>query len=259
MIDIHCHVLPGIDDGPDDLACALAMGRAAVEAHISTVVATPHLRADFPNVKIDEISDRCAALATCFANEGINLEVVPGGEVSLSWAMEASDDALRQASYGQAGRYLLIETPLSGATGLPLLLSQVASRGYSVVLAHPERSNELQHSPETLKLLVESGIILQVNADALLGNPRRSRTAKLALALCDAGLARVVASDGHRGQEWRPVGQLAYARAALVGRSGLATADAMCCDVPAAIVAAESLPPPMSVHPRGGFPRVWRR
>ncbi len=78
-----------------------------MEAGIATVAATPHLRADFPLVKVDEIADRCDELQDELHRLGIRLSVVPAGEVSIGWALEASDDALRQASYGQRGTDVL--------------------------------------------------------------------------------------------------------------------------------------------------------
>ncbi len=76
MTDIHCHILPGIDDGPPDMPTSIEMARAAVESGISTIAATPHLRADFPNVKVDEIGDRVQELRDGIAAEGIELEIV---------------------------------------------------------------------------------------------------------------------------------------------------------------------------------------
>ena len=151
MIDIHCHILPGIDDGPSDLAGSLEMARAAAAAGITTAVATPHLRADFPKVRVDEVADRCAELREAIRSAGIELELVPGGEVSLSWALDATDDRLRLASYGQRGTDLLIETPSIGGPMLPQMLSQIASRGYRVVLAHPERLQDFQDDPAVVE------------------------------------------------------------------------------------------------------------
>jgi protein-tyrosine phosphatase len=260
MIDIHCHILPGIDDGPKDLDGSLEMARAAVSAGISTVVATPHLRADFPEVRIDEIADRCDELNGALAQQGIALEVVPGGEVGLSWALEADDGTLARASYGQHGKDILIETPTVGGPMLPTLLSQVAARGYRVILAHPERLSDLRDHPDLVDRLVERDIRLQVNADGLVANPRKSPIAKAAQTFCRAGLITAVASDGHRGVNWRPITALADAREAISTLAAPEAVDQLLEAAPAAILAGERLPYVMRAE--GAERRVklpWRR
>jgi protein-tyrosine phosphatase len=260
MIDIHCHILPGIDDGPKDLASSVVMARAAQGAGITTVVATPHLRADFPEVKIDEIADRVEELRRAIAEEGIELELIPGGEVGLSWALEADDATLQRASYGQHGKDILIETPTVGGPMLPSLISQVAARGYRVILAHPERLADLRDDADLVDRLVERGVRLQVNADGLVSNPRKSQSAKAAQAFCKAGLITAVASDAHRGLEWRPITGLADARAAIAGLVGPAAVDQFLETTPAAIIAGRPLPPVSRAEPAAGRMKLpWRR
>src|SRR6516165_5195396 len=101
MVDIHSHVLPGIDDGAPDVDEAVAMARAAAGAGTATLVATPHVRADFPGVHVDELADRCEQLRDAIAQAGVELEIVCGAEVSLAWALDAGDAELRMASYAQ--------------------------------------------------------------------------------------------------------------------------------------------------------------
>jgi len=241
-IDIHAHVLPGIDDGPSDLDGSLAMLRAAAQSGTTVLVATPHLRADFPDVHVHELADRCADLRERIAGEGLGLELLCGGETTLTWALDASDADLTAASIGQRGTDLLIETPSTSSAGLEMLLYQVRLRGFRITLAHPERSRDFQHDLAPLARLVDQGILLQVNADSILGNPRRSQTARLAEDLCRTGLAHVIASDGHRGSSWRPVTRLAEAARAAGGLVGPDRACWMTSDVPGAIVAGETLP-----------------
>jgi protein-tyrosine phosphatase len=139
---------------------------------------------------------------------------------------------------------------------LEQLLFQVRARGLRVTLAHPERSGAFKANPETLTRLFEQGVLLQVNAQALLA-PRRSTTRRLAEDLCRDGLAHVLASDGHRGHEWRPVSELAEGVKALSALVGTERARWMARDAPAAIVEGADLPEPPPVHSaRRGF---WRR
>jgi protein-tyrosine phosphatase len=255
-VDIHAHVLYGIDDGPADRADAEAMLRTAARSGTATIAATPHLRSDFPDVQVEELAARADELRAWIADEGLEIELVNGGEVGLVWALDADDDSLRLASYGQLGSDLLIETPTT-IVGIEALLYQVRTRGYRVTLAHPERSREFQRDPSVLEALVERGILLQVNADAVCGDARRSPTARLAQGLCTDGLAHALASDSHRAAEWRPVSVMPYAVAAAAELVGAQRAEWMAVDCPAAIVAGQPLPaPPPIVAPQR---RRWSR
>src|SRR5579884_773399 len=202
-VDIHAHLLPGIDDGPEDLPTALQMARAAASAGTEVLCATPHLRYDFPGVDIAQIAERARAVQEEISDQGIPLRIVAGAETSLTWAIEASDDDLRLATYGQRGSDLLVETPDDVSTAEQLLY-RVRVRGVRVTLAHPERSRTWQADASPLRRLSEQGVLLQVNAGALLA-PRQSRTRRLAEWCCREGLAQALASDGHRGTDWRPV------------------------------------------------------
>jgi protein-tyrosine phosphatase len=247
FVDIHAHPLPGIDDGPGNLADALAFVRAAADSGIGTLAATPHLRADFPDVRLGQLAERVQALREEVEREWIAVRLVVGAEVSLVWAVEASDDELTQASYGQRGKDILIETPEVSVASLPQLLYGPRSRGFRVTLAHPERSPEFQKDPSQLEELVRQGVLLQVDAAALLGRGR-SPSQRLAARLCRDGLAHVIASDGHRAAGWRPVTALADAVGTVSAIVGPARAQWMVCAAPAAILAGVPLPDPPPVE-----------
>jgi protein-tyrosine phosphatase len=251
FVDIHAHVLPGIDDGPKNLGDALALLRAAAGCGITTLAATPHVRSDFPEVRLEELAARVQALREEAERESIGVRIVGGAEVSLVWAVEASDDELVLASYGQRGKDLLIETPASAVAGLGQLLYRPRSRGLRVTLAHPERSPEFQRDPSQLEELVRQGILLQIDATALLA-PRRSPARRLATRLCRDGLAHVIASDGHRAASWRPVTALADAVGVASEIVGPIRAQWMVCVTPAAILAGVALPNPPPVDREGG-------
>lgn len=251
LVDIHAHLLPGIDDGPGELSGSLTMARAALASGTTRMAATPHLRPDFPDVQVGEIAGRVEVLRRELSLAGVELEVVSGAEVSLLWALDASEDDLRLASYAQRGSDLLVETP-DDVSMLEQLLYQIRRHGYRVTLAHPERNPWFAQSPDRLARLAEQGVLLQVNADALLA-PRHSRIRKLAERLCREGLAHVIASDGHRGEEWRPVRRLAAGFEALSGLVGGERAAWMAREVPAAILDGQPLPPEPEVRPSGGL------
>jgi protein-tyrosine phosphatase len=246
VIDLHCHILPGIDDGPATIAHSLELARELAAAGVRTVAATPHLRDDHPAVRAAEIADRCEELQRSLAAAGIDLEVMPGAEVDLVRALESTDEELRLASFGQRGKDLLLEAPYGPLpTSFEEQVFMLSVRGYRILLAHPERNPSLQRDPERVSDLVRRGVLLQVTAQALLPRPLASRSRELARSLVAGGMAHVLASDAHGSSgRGRLSAGVAEARA-LVG----AYADWMVEEAPAAILAGEALPAPPATPP----------
>ena len=262
MIDLHSHLLPGIDDGAPDVEHSLDLARVAAEQGTRVLAATPHLRADFPDVHPDELGTRCDEVRAAIDEAGIELEVVQGGEAGVMWAVNASDDDLRAGSYGAGGTDLLVETPYGPLNDtFEQLLFTLPERGYRLLLAHPENNPTFQRSPERLHEIVERGVLLQVTARSLIRADRKKGPRPLAESLVRDGLAHVLASDAHSAHQLRPpvLGAGAAAAAELVGEK---RARWMVEDVPAAILAGEPLPeaPPAElVERRGGLLARFRR
>jgi protein-tyrosine phosphatase len=247
MIDLHSHVLAGIDDGPATMEGSVALAVEAENQGIEVLAATPHVRADHPLVRLDELAARCDELRRNLPSQ-IGLEIVPGAEVDLLWAQTASDEELRLASYAQQGQTLLVETPYG-----PLpprfddLMFILTVRGYRLVLAHPERNPTFQSDPKRLIELVGRGVVIQITAQALLA-PRRSQSRRMATALIREGLADVLASDAHSAVSPRPpLLAEAYAVASTIDAR---QARLMVEDAPAAILAGEPLPQQPKRQPR---------
>jgi protein-tyrosine phosphatase len=241
VIDLHAHVLPGIDDGPDDEEDALALVEEAAAQGIRVIAATPHLRHDFPGVRPAALEASCAALQARVPAEW-GIRIVSGGEADLTWALASDPERLRLASYRGRGTDLLVETPYGELTaGFEVGLHELRARGYRVLLAHPELNPTLQKHPERLQALTAEGVLVQITATSLLHEARRSRRAGLARALVRDGLAHVIASDAHSGRGWRP-SRLADGVAAAHELAG-ARAQWMVTVAPAAILAGTPLPP----------------
>lgn len=239
MIDLHTHILPGVDDGPRDLTGSLTMAEVAQANGIRVLVATPHIREDHPRVRPDEIAAMARAVDAELSAHGIDVRVVPGGELAITRAVDMSDDELRLVTLGGNGFDLLLETP-HGA--LPSVFEPVAldliRRGFRVTLAHPELSRDVQRRPEILRRLVDAGALVQLTASSL-ATARWSRRGALARRALKEGLVHVIASDAH-SSTWRPPD---LSPAAALGRLGTWLTDA----VPRAILAGAELPAP----PRG--------
>lgn len=251
MIDLHAHVLAGIDDGPPDLASALALARAAAAAGTRTIAATPHVSTHYPT-RPDQIAAGLADLRAAIADAGIDLDVVPGAEVAASAVAELDDDGLRALALG-GGDYLLLESPLSSAAGdIAPAVRRVERAGLRVLLAHPERAPAFQRDPARLAALVAGGVRTSVTASALtgrFGRPARS----LAKRMLSEGMAHTIASDAHDLERRPPElrAHLADLDPALVELLTLAA--------PAAVLAGEPLPLPPLPPSRGrGMFRRWR-
>lgn len=204
MIDLHCHLLPGIDDGPSTMDDTLRMAEAAVAAGTTTMVCTPHVAANFRNDP-PRVAEITARTRDALERAGVPLVILTGGEIALDWFPTLDDDALRGAALGGTGRHLLIEMPFRGwPLQLPDMLDGLAMRGYRVVLAHPERAESVQREPARLRDLVARGAIVQITASSLTGDHGKMAR-QTAATLLRNGLAHVLASDAH-SHEWRPPG-----------------------------------------------------
>lgn len=241
MIDLHCHLLPGLDDGPSDMEGALALARRAADAGVATVAATPHLRADFPAVRPLELARRCDEVRGRLNAERVALAVVVASEIDLSWAGDASDEELRLASFAQRGTDLLLETPYDALPpGFEERIFALQVRGYRILLAHPERNVAFQRRPRRLHELARRGVLLQVTGPAF--QRRGTPSSRLAHALVAEGMAHVLASDAHAAEGPRSGSLAAAHRAArAIDRT---RADWMVTEAPAAVLEGEPLEPP---------------
>jgi protein-tyrosine phosphatase len=195
VIDLHCHILPGLDDGPANLDFSLAMARAAVEAGTQLIVATPHIRADF-NVDPAEIEPRVDLFNDRLQRERLPLRVLPGAEIGWANATDLDDAQLARLSLG-SGRRVLLESPYGKKpVDIEGIIASLAERGFQSVLAHPERCPLFQRDPERLRKIVASGALCSITAGSMLGRFGQSVRTFTVEMLRD-GLVHDVASDAH--------------------------------------------------------------
>lgn len=241
MIDLHTHILPAVDDGPDALEGSLALAGAAADSGTRVIAATPHLRADHPLVRVEEIAERCRELDAAVQAAGIPLHVIPGAEVDLLWAFAASPEQLRLATFGQRGTDLLLETPYGALPpNFADLVMRLVDQGLRVLLAHPERNPTIQRDPRPVTDLVARGVLVQLTGASLGAPARGSRSQGVATWLLEHGAAHVVASDAHTAGPWRSPDLRQAARR--LESVDPARARWMLEEVPPAIVAGEPLP-----------------
>lgn len=199
LIDLHSHVLPGLDDGPETLAESLDVLRAAHADGITHIVATPHVRDDFPTGPA-EMEAGVAALNEAAAAAGIAVEVLRGGELGIAQLLELDDEALRRFGLGGNPELLLVECPYVGwPVSLAEIVFRLQMRGFTIVLAHPERNAAVQSDPSLLDSLVDAGVLIQLTAASVDGRLGRAAQ-KAAFELISRGNAHVVATDAHRAE-----------------------------------------------------------
>lgn len=240
MIDLHSHILPGLDDGADDIEVSLGMARIAVEEGVQAMAATPHVNFDYP-IDPDTVVSRVGELNAALADADIALEVLPGAEISMPSAAELTDDDLVAFSIGGA-RTLLIESPyLKGVAAMEELLFDLQLRGFRVVLSHPERCPIFQDDRDRLRRIVARDVYCSVNTGSLAGAFGR-RVRAFAVELVRGGLVHSIASDSH-DEVQRPPGLLVGIRAAEQELPGLSDqADWYTRDAPAALATGRQLP-----------------
>lgn len=222
MIDLHCHIIPGFDDGANSVEAALGMARMAVQDGIRYVAATPHhLNGRYIN-EASLIGPAVERLNAELQAHGIPLHVAAGQEIRYVKRVWSDLDTGNFAALN-GSRYLLIELPASHVPEeLSEFVYELGVSGYVPVIAHPERNAELADDPAKLAGLVRLGALGQVTAQSLLGGFGRG-VQRSAVAMCRMDAIHIVASDAHDTRR-RPFG-LSAAYSWIERRLGADTAD----------------------------------
>ena len=237
MIDLHCHLLPGLDDGARDLDDSAAMALQALSDGVETVCATPHIRHDHA-VEIASLPGRVATVQAELERRGIGVHVAVGGEVAQTEVDALSDADLRAVSLGGSGGWILLE-PAPGPLDARLELSveRLKARGLRAIVAHPERHADADLEMR-LRTLAAQGCLIQWTA-AFVADPAMAepigRWARM-------GLVHLLGSDAHSSHFGRPLA-LAPGFARLRETLPAATVEWMAREAPAAILRGEAVAP----------------
>lgn len=195
MIDIHCHILPDVDDGAKTIEDTLAMARAAVDQGISTIIATPHLNKDYENSK-PQILKTATEVNKVLDAANIPLTILPGQEIRIYGEILA--DYHQQEILPMVGSdYLLIELPSGHVPRYTeRMLYDLQLEGFIPIIAHPERNREIIQHPEILYQLVKKGALTQLTGASVCGAFGKKIKA-FSQSLIEANLAHFIASDAH--------------------------------------------------------------
>ena len=252
MIDIHTHLLPGVDDGPATWDESLALCRLLADDGVETAVATPHVMDGLWQNTRSSITSGVAELNSRLEDASVPLRVLPGGEVEITCThlTEPPHDEIPTLN---GSRYILVEIPsATHAQAISGFLFALMSRGAIPVVAHAERIRALQSNVTLASEWHATGCYLQINAESVLGLWGRNAAA-CARSLVEAGLAHAMASDAHSLEQRPPRLRAAVAR--VTKWAGDQMAEYLVDRGPACLVADK---PPGEPPPRT-MPRTSRR
>lgn len=220
MIDIHAHILPGMDDGPVSIEESLAICRMAAADGIKNIVATPHVYPGIYNNGRKKILDKVGQLNRLVKEEGIGLEILPGADIHLT------PELFLQIENGDLmginnTSYLLIELPEILPVRCAELIFDLKAKGYTPIISHPERNHDIQRNPDRLRRLIDMGALAQLTAMSLTGGfgyiAKRS-----ARSLLEQGLIHIIATDTHSPDKRPPILSRAVKMAGRIVGEGVA-------------------------------------
>ena len=197
MIDIHCHILPDVDDGATDLEEAVAMARMAADCGVSDIIATPHFRGSLDATdRLARFVRRLWQLEKQLEQENIPVRLHHGAEIlCLPETVElAMDEKLPTLGHS---RYVLCEFYFDAPYEyMDRILSGISNAGYKVVVAHPERYDTVVRDPRRAERWFYKGYVLQMNKGSVLG-AFGQRIQETAQQLLERGFVHMIASDAH--------------------------------------------------------------
>jgi protein-tyrosine phosphatase len=212
MIDIHCHMLPGIDDGAQTLQDSIALAKAAVDNGITHAVCTPHIHFGRYDNTRETISQASTTLRNALIDHNINLAISAAAEVRFDVEILSAIDRNEIPFLGEwyGDKILLLEFPHGDfPIGAAKLTRWLLDNEIRPMIAHPERNKGLLERPEKLSPLLEQGCLLQLTAASVIGD-FGPKAEKMALSLIAEGLATVVATDAHHIKKRPPLLRQAY-------------------------------------------------
>jgi protein-tyrosine phosphatase len=258
VIDTHCHILPGIDDGPEDEQTAIAMARVAVEDGVEAIVATPHMReGDYLNER-PKVVEAVDAFREVLKRESIALTIHYGSEVHLGPRMAERVAEGKLLTYGDRRVYLLLECPYrTRPVRLEEAIFQLKVVGITPVLAHPERIRHFQEDPTRYEEMLRLGALGQLTSSSLLGT-FGTQIQRLSEEWVRRRLVHLLGSDAH-DTRYRPP-RLRDARRRWAELTDETAAQQATEIWPAALLAGDPIEPPEPLPPeppKGIFSRLF--
>lgn len=195
MLDIHCHILPGVDDGSPSMEVSLEMAEILYKAGFRKIAASPHYgEGSAGDVPIELAAQKRKELSAALAEAGIDMEILPNAEHHLRPSLFDRMDAGAVVPIGGSGKWLLVELPWQPIPNPEQIIFRIQMKGYRVILAHPERYKYIE--PPMVEKFVERGVLMQLELGSFVDLYGR-RARKRALRYADKGQCHVMATDLH--------------------------------------------------------------
>ncbi len=243
MIDIHCHILPGVDDGAFNTEESIAMAKLAVADGIRTIVATPHTLNGVSNNSLQDVTGHVETLRKIFSNEDLNLDLLPGSEIHLCVRIMERVASGEVATINDNRRYALVEFPVHAIPiGYKDELFHLKVKGITPVIVHPERNLVFRQKPDILFELAAMGCLFQITALSITGG-FGSDTKAFAHKMLKCRLGHVIASDAHSAEGRPPLLSQAVEVAGKV-TGDKKKAEEMVTTIPEAIIEGKPVYPP---------------
>lgn len=197
MIDLHCHILPGVDDGAQSLEESIGMCSIAQSEGITHIVATPHDQNGIYENSRQSIIEGVANLNLALREKGIAVEILPGADIALDANIIARHERKELMTINDTGKFILIEVSnFFSPQAMRNQIFELEGKRLSLVLTHPERNNALMEEFDLLFDLANNGTIMQITAGSITGvfGPKAQRNA---IRLIEARMAHIIATDAH--------------------------------------------------------------
>lgn len=197
MIDIHCHILPNLDDGPKNIDTAIELSKSLIKDNITTVIATPHMLNGIYEVFSPDVYKQLEVLQSALKRENIPLTIHPGAEVHISSEIPIKLHENQILTLCDGGKYLLLELPDHiWPQNLNDIIFQLQLKNISTIIAHPERIEKVQQDTTILDSLIENEVLMQVTASGVTGKFGK-QAQKCCYNLLERNMVHVVATDAH--------------------------------------------------------------
>ncbi len=230
--DIHCHVVPNVDDGSASLTESVAMVKMALKDGTTSLIATPHQLGVNSHVSVEMIRTGVSELQTVLSEEEIPVVVRPGADIRIDPELPKLLKQGKVMTLADRGKHVLLELPHDTYYPIDKLLKSLRKQGLVGILSHPERNRGIIRDPDVMWDVIEAGGLLQITAASLTG-AFGSSCQEIAELAVDEGLIHFIASDAHDTKH-RPFG-MRDAYDTICNMAGEKLADLVCCENPARV------------------------